>query len=141
MIDKSLNPTWEADGVGNPPATMTEPRRTAAWQDCRSRLEQIRELKPDWDTEGAAAPSSEILAHVKRLLDWLESTQETPPELIVGPNGTVQLTWYGSQRSVFEIDVIGEEAEWMLFRPGGPSETGVLPDPKTLEGLRLVVAE
>lgn len=54
-------------------------------------LDKLRELKEDWDDDGAPAPAEEAIEMAERVLNML---RDEPGQAVPLTNGGVQLEWH-----------------------------------------------
>ena len=55
------------------------------------RLDKLRELKEDWDNDGAKAPTEEAIDTAERVLNML---REVPGQAVPCTDGGVQIEWH-----------------------------------------------
>lgn len=88
------------------------------WQKLLKRMTEIRELRNDWDGEGALAPNQMAVKSVNDLLALLRETAQTPPTRIAPAfDGAIVVEWqlpdglYRSAeiRSAYVAEVMDEE--------------------------------
>jgi len=92
----------------------------ANWNHIADELARIRELKADWDGQGASAPAAEnVEAAGKWVREMRYYPQAIPPSQVVpGVSGEVLFIW---QKEAFFLEAeISKptQVEWMLAIPG-----------------------
>jgi len=55
------------------------------------KLDNLRELKDDWDEDGATAPSEEAISCAERILNML---RDVPGQAVPTTDGGVQIEWH-----------------------------------------------
>lgn len=87
----------------------------------------MRTLQDNWDGQGAAAPSAEIVQGAVDLAEILSRSGDCPPTRAVAtPAGTVLFGWDGP--AYFEVEVLGPyRAEWMFIDKDGSVRHGGIP--------------
>ena len=55
------------------------------------RLDKLRELKDDWDNDGAPAPTADAIDAAERILNML---REVPGQAVPMIDGGVQIEWH-----------------------------------------------
>jgi hypothetical protein len=94
------------------------------WHQINDELARIRELKDDWDGQGASAPVVEnVEAAVKWLREMRSYPQAIPPSQIVpGVTGEVLFVW---QKHAFFLEAEiskPNQVEWTLAVSGQPNK-------------------
>ena len=98
------------------------------WRKSFAELDALRELRDDWDGEGAIAPSPAIIESCRQLLHEFQEMRAVrilcPTAIAAGPTGTILLAWYWGER-YFEIEIVAPyRAEWFRSEPGVPPKGG-----------------
>jgi len=80
--------------------------QSEAWMKCIDRLLAIRSLEDDWDGQGTPAPGQRLVESAIILAALLRQGGLRAPDLTVQtPAEGVVFDWWGSNRSLFEIEV------------------------------------
>jgi len=121
------SPSLTGDPIGligplthaNKAAGATSSQAEANWNHIAGELARIRELRDDWDGQGATAPLAEnVEAAVKWVQDMRGYPQAIPPSQVVpGVTGEVVLIW---QKEAFFLEAEickPTQVEWMLAVP------------------------
>jgi hypothetical protein len=96
----------------------------ARWNQIADELARMRELKDDWDGQGASAPAVE---NAEAAVDWLREMrsypQAIPPSQVApGVTGEVLLVWQ-KKNFFLEAEVSKrDQIEWTLAVPGQPNK-------------------
>lgn len=115
------------NGVANRSATAVAVRHVgganASWEQILNDLLALGQLGPDWDGQGAAAPSTELLESARALTQrLLDEGVEAPSCVVAGVNGTVLFEWQAEDGEYAELEVTQPyraDAYWMA--PGQPT--------------------
>ena len=76
------------------------------WNRCIASLLAIRDLEDDWDGQGTAAPSAEVVDSVTILAVMLRQSGVRPPTLTVqGVDGDVAFEWQWPDQTSLTLDV------------------------------------
>ena len=92
-----------------------------------AQLDAIEKLPDGWNSNGAAAPESNLVEAGRRFLMRLCSTADeiSRPHINPTPSGGVQFEWEAGPKYL-EVEIVGENAVSLLFE--GPKEFLELPD-------------
>jgi hypothetical protein len=94
------------------------------WAKQEARIAEIRELKGDWDEEGATAPDRALLDSAYALLRKQRMSEKWPgPSRIVpSPDGAIIIEWQ-TPTAIATLEIARPfEGDWMIQRPGYPAE-------------------
>lgn len=86
------------------------------WKQIIDELKRIRKLQDDWDSEGAIAPSPEIVdSAIALAVRWSMREKEPPIRVHASVNGTVYFEWDNAERYQ-ELEIFsGNHAERRLL--------------------------
>ena len=95
------------------------------WERSLKRLVELSNLTDDWDGDGAAPPSTVVVATARAILLRLRTQLPIAPDgVFAGPRGTILLTWHNGD-SYFEMEIVaGSAIEWLVSVPGVPKRHG-----------------
>lgn len=100
------------------------------WEQTIQALIALRDLGEDWDGDGAAAPSPELLASAIGLAYLLEEGGSDPPTRVVaGTDGAVILEWQFPDGAYGEIELTRPlQGDVLLMEPGQPPRQWTIPN-------------
>lgn len=86
----------------------------------RSQIRQFRQLKNNWDGQGASAPSSNAIRSASRLLDLWPTGLMGVPDLSILADGGISLEFFSDSGTLLGvIDVHGDGLASYAFSDGG----------------------
>ncbi len=89
-----------------PPISISTDQPTRAWTALIDCLLALRDLKDDWDGQGASAPDPAVVDSALRLASRFRSGGERPADRVLADvNGTVFFEWY-TPAHYTEIEVV-----------------------------------
>lgn len=111
------------------------------WQRTEARIAWLHTLRDDWDGEGAAAPTGDLINRAASLLAAVQSHGIAPPTTIAaGHDGAIVIEWHG-EPYYFEIAFKAPNAvEWLATLNGKPAAHGTEVDEQAVRMLRLATA-
>ena len=95
-------------------------REHADWERNVEAIEQYRELADDYDTQGAIAPSANVIESALALArGFIEADLAVPTYCVAGVNGSVNLVWDFEDESSVSVEVIdASHADVILVETG-----------------------
>ncbi len=73
-----------------------------SWADVETRLRDLLDLQPGWDSYGGQPPSPELVAYVAAQLRGVKALHLPPPTILPSGDGQILATWRG-QRIEIEL--------------------------------------
>ena len=103
LMTESASPMTSVDKITDARSTAD----TAPWlPDALRQLEAIRQLRPGWDTRGAAVPNPATVASAADIARTLAAAADIArPHIHPTPSGGVQFEWEAGPR-YFEIELL-----------------------------------
>lgn len=107
------------------------PRGGDPWCQTLCEFEQVAGREDNWDGEGAAAPSGDVIEGARLLLMRLRVSTLAPTRVSSTPLGSIILEWQTDGDDYYEIEVVSRgRAECLEIRGANPPvqfELNILP--------------
>lgn len=101
-------------------------RPEAKWDNVLRSLYGLKSLQDNWDGQGSAAPSADLIQSAVELAEFLRRVSTPPTTAVATPAGTILFSWE-DQSTYYEIEVMAPyRAEWMFVDQNGVATHGVV---------------